>query len=170
MTDAPTLDLAEIKRLAEAATPGEWQAGHLSDDEAKCNCPYIFDECHAGAIAEVYVDNGKLIADGGNDCPALEEAKANLRFIVAVQPRRIVALLSRLDAAEQECDRLRTACEGLACALGAVVEPFNGFSPGEITRRYRLDMPGTPSATSIIVALAVLAAYRATPATEAPAP
>ena len=62
---------------------GPWYTGHLCRDDHSCNCPYIFNEEYMGGIAEVYVNNGKKIGDGGNDAPPLEEAKANQRLISA---------------------------------------------------------------------------------------
>lgn len=63
---------------------GPWYPGHLGDDSIGCECQYIVNEGYAGGIAEVYIDNGiKSIADGGNDCPSLEEAIANMHLIAA---------------------------------------------------------------------------------------
>lgn len=54
-----------------------WRPGHLLDDNHTCNCRYIFaNEDRMGAVGEVYIDDGK------NDCPSVEAAKENLRFIV----------------------------------------------------------------------------------------
>lgn len=81
----PRADIAKLRDLLSQATQGSWGAGHLANDDMKCNCRYVFSEGHLGGIAEVYVDNGKNIIDGGNDCPTLEEAKANLALIVAMK-------------------------------------------------------------------------------------
>jgi hypothetical protein len=59
-----------------------WDTGCLCNDTAKCNCAYIFSEGYNGAVGQVFIDNGKKIVDGGNDCPPFDEAKANLAFIV----------------------------------------------------------------------------------------
>jgi len=64
-------------------TPGPWSTGCFVDDSTPCQCKYIFSEGYAGSVAEISVDNGKRIGDGGNDCPPLEEAKANARLIAA---------------------------------------------------------------------------------------
>lgn len=57
--------------------PLPWRAGHLLDDQHPCNCRYIFSAAdRMGAVGEVCLD------DGENDCPSLEEAKANLALIV----------------------------------------------------------------------------------------
>jgi hypothetical protein len=80
-----TLDdiIPRLKTLLQTASMGPWGAGHLGRTDMKCQCRYIFDNGHMGGIAEVYVDNGiKMIADGANDCPPLDEAVANLHLIV----------------------------------------------------------------------------------------
>lgn len=65
-------------------TPGPWDPPHLSDDSTTCNCRSIVEGGYAGGIATVHVDNGiPLISEGGNDCPPLEEAKANGHLIAA---------------------------------------------------------------------------------------
>lgn len=85
----------ELRRLAEAATPGPWYAGHLSDDDSTCNCRYILaDDGRMGAVASVHVD------DGENDCPPLEEAKANQRYIAAASPDVVLSLIQRVEAME----------------------------------------------------------------------
>jgi len=72
---------AIAERLAKA-TPGEWIAGHLADDDHPCNCDSVVsDSGLMGGICTVSYDNGLPISEGGNDCPPLDEAKANLLFI-----------------------------------------------------------------------------------------
>ena len=78
-------------------TPGPWSTGCMMDDDKSCNCRYIFCEKYAGSVAEISIDNGKNIADGGNDCPPLEEARANARAISAL-PDLIEAAKSVLEA------------------------------------------------------------------------
>jgi hypothetical protein len=94
-------DIAKLRDLLSRATHGVWGAGHLADDDMKCNCRYVFSEGHLGGIAEVYVDNGiPSIADGGNDCPSLDEAKANLALIVAMK-NALPGLLDEVEAARR---------------------------------------------------------------------
>ena len=73
--------LEQIRERLKGITQGEWSVPHLSDDSTTCNCSYVLNEGYCGYICEVGVDNGKKIADGGNDCPPLEEAKRNGIFI-----------------------------------------------------------------------------------------
>lgn len=64
-------------------TPGPWMPGHFVDENSGCKCRCILSERYMGAIAEIRIDNGLPISEGGNDCPPLEEAKANGRLIAA---------------------------------------------------------------------------------------
>lgn len=73
----------EKPAAVSAHTPGPWYPGHFIDPASKCQCRGIVDENHGGGIAVVNVDNGKPLGDGGNDCPPLEEARANARLIAA---------------------------------------------------------------------------------------
>jgi len=70
-----------LKALREKATDGEWSIPHLSRVDITCNCPYILAEGYCGSIADISVDNGKKISEGGNDSPPLSEAKANGELI-----------------------------------------------------------------------------------------
>lgn len=64
-------------------TEGEWSLPHFADDNVKCNCVHVLADAYAGSICAISIDNGLKIADGGNDSPPLEEAKANARIIRA---------------------------------------------------------------------------------------
>lgn len=95
------VDIAALRKLLEEAGhtaehPIALFAGHLANPEHSCNCRYIFDEGHMGGIAEVYVDNGLNIIDGGNDAPSKELAIAYLRLLVGA----VNALPELLDRAE----------------------------------------------------------------------
>ena len=82
-------------------TKEPWQVPHLARDDTSCNCAHIFAADYLGGIAEVYVDNGKPVSDGGNDCPPLEEAKANARRIVACVNACAGISTEQLEAGEQ---------------------------------------------------------------------
>lgn len=100
MTDA---EIAELRAGLEGCTGGEWSPGCLAHHEDGCQCKYVFGGDYMGGIAEVYVDNGiRGLANGENDCPPKDEARANLRHIARCSPDKIAALLARLDAAEAE--------------------------------------------------------------------
>lgn len=83
--------VAQIQRRLEAATPGPWHAGHLSDDNHICNCPWVFAEGYMGSVCTI---NHEEKADD----PGLSEAKSNQRFI-AHAPEDVAWLLAQLQAA-----------------------------------------------------------------------
>lgn len=77
--------MSEVKH-----TPGPWQAGHLIDDASSCTCGYIFgNDDRMGAVGEVYVATDLELH--GHEYPPPDEAKANLRLIVAA-PDLLAAL------------------------------------------------------------------------------
>lgn len=92
------LSLKELREIAtKASTCGRWSPGHLINDDIACNCAYVFDEVHPGAVATVHVNNGLSLADGGNAAPDLEIAKANLRFMATFDPARILGLINEVE-------------------------------------------------------------------------
>ncbi len=83
-------------------TPGPWSTPHLACEDVKCNCAYVLSEGYAGSICTVEVGDGKRVSDGGNDCPPLEEAKANARLI-AQAPDMYDALKQIAESGEFGC-------------------------------------------------------------------
>lgn len=108
-------DLYKLEALAKAAGGVAWHAGHLCRDDHPCDCAYIFDDGHAGAVASVHVDNGLPIADGGNDAPETELAKAIQRFIAAANPATILDLIASARRDAEEIERLKSD----VCAFAA---------------------------------------------------
>jgi hypothetical protein len=88
------IDLDKLEALAIAATRGEWHAGHLADDDCECNCDYVLSENYMGSVCTISVGNELPISEGGNDSPPLEEAKANMRFIAALNPDVVLKLIA----------------------------------------------------------------------------
>lgn len=95
---------AEIRDLLTKISPYPWHPGHLSDDNSSCNCQWVFSPNYMGSVCTVDIHNGihaMIGADGNvldkidNDCPPLEEAKANQRFI-AMAPEYITGLLNEV--------------------------------------------------------------------------
>ncbi|UOR07187.1 hypothetical protein MUN82_08830 [Hymenobacter aerilatus] len=112
--------IEEIKKREQAATPKPWWSGHLHNGEHPCNCPYILDEGYMGGIAEVYVDNGKCVGEGGNDAPPLAEAQANQLFIAHAR-QDIPDLLAELDHRQEQT---RQVLQGL---LNTEAHPNDDF-------------------------------------------
>lgn len=90
-----TIDTNELRRLAQAATPGPWYVtGKLTR--------YVEARIDGGLIQEVAAC-GPTKADGGYG----PQQEANARLIAAANPATISELLERLEAAEKGRDALR---------------------------------------------------------------
>jgi hypothetical protein len=99
--------IQRAEALVAKTTGGDWFPGHLCNDDHSCNCRYIFGGDYMGAIGEVYVLDKPTTEEGSNDCPPLEEAKANQAFIAA--SRTLVPdLLSALRQDNEKMARLET--------------------------------------------------------------
>lgn len=93
-----TIDTNELRRLAQAATPGPWYVtGKLTR--------YVEARIDGGLIQEVAAC-GPTKADGGYG----PQQEANARLIAAANPATISELLDRLEAAEEERDAYKAAC------------------------------------------------------------
>lgn len=79
-------DIKELRRLAEAATPGEWEA--ISDTVEGVDCEFIA-HILTSRFSATYDDKGE-IAHIGNACDA--------EFIAAANPSAILSLLDKIDA------------------------------------------------------------------------
>ena len=94
-----TIDTNELRRLAQAATPGPWYVtGKLTR--------YVEARIDGGLIQEVAAC-GPTKADGGYG----PQQEANARLLAAANPAAITELLDRLEAAEKERDTLRAKIE-----------------------------------------------------------
>ena len=76
-------------------TKGPWHVMCITNADTDCDCGYILDE-GGTCIGQVFVDDGKLVSDGGNDSPPLEEAMANASLIAAA-PDMYEALKACID-------------------------------------------------------------------------
>ena len=92
MTD---LDLAELRRIAEAATPGPWGAviAKYGSEVGE------YTGAHIPGVAEVF------ITEHDGDRPPLEESDAE--HIAAFDPPTALALIDRIEALEAERDGYR---------------------------------------------------------------
>lgn len=94
----------ELKRLAEAATPGPWQVDGAISVMGDVK-PETWEEvCLAGDFMQS--DEGEKKAQN----------EANARFIASFNPATALALLERVRKAEERADRLRVVGTGLANA------------------------------------------------------
>ena len=93
-----TPNIAHLRAAAEKATKGPWWEPHFARDDHSCECRMILGE-HGpmGGIAEIQVNNGLPVGEGGNDAPPLEEAKANATHIANCSPDTVIALCDAVD-------------------------------------------------------------------------
>jgi hypothetical protein len=100
----------ELRENLDGVTKGPWRPGHLANDDHSCDCGFVFDSLdRQGSIATVNMDDGGQF---GKEYPSRDEAKANLKHIVAAQPENIRALLdelSRLRGVVEAADAIRAA-------------------------------------------------------------
>ena len=100
-----TIDTNELRRLAQAATPGPWYVtGKLTR--------YVEALIDGGPIQEVAAC-GPTKADGGYG----PQQEANARLIAAANPAAISELLDRLEEAEKERGSAMMLVDRLALAL-----------------------------------------------------
>lgn len=115
-----TIDTNELRRLAQAATPGPWYVtGKLTR--------YVEARIDGGLIQEVAAC-GPTKADGGYG----PQQEANARLIAAANPATISELLDRLEAAEKERDWHAERCEDATnecAALRAKIEQMEQQEP-----------------------------------------
>ena len=108
--------LAELRRLAEAATPGPWYLDgpwwYGDDDSAYC----ISTAEDAGRIA-VTIAPPRYIFGGER-----EVRDANARFIAAANPAVVLALLDRLAHMREARDAARAEVKRLTALVEAVRE------------------------------------------------
>ncbi len=99
-------DHAELRRLAKAATPGEWSAVWEEGDDTAW--PNLFPIIQA--------ENGETVIGNEGFYSDLEQDKANAQFCAAANPKAIIALLDEIDGLRSrlEIDE-RTPHDGIAC-------------------------------------------------------
>lgn len=123
--------IAAIREALEAVpSAGPWHEGHLGQ-AGKCQCRSIVNEDYAGGIATVHLDNRKPISDGGNDCPPLGEAVANMALIAACNPVAMAAVLAELDRLERNSARATFEKTGLL----TILETYTGIGHGVMAIR-----------------------------------
>lgn len=112
---------AELRKLAEAATPGVWTCDQPSSydlaypaDECRCRWDdsgeyeyvgeleggghvHLYHEIHRIGAGDEYVAGNYDYEDGGI------VARADRDYIIAAQPATVLALLDELNTAEQAC-------------------------------------------------------------------
>lgn len=96
-------DKLELRRLAEAATPGPWKA--CGSARGGCGCGMVWSHRADVPVAEAW--------RGDREAPEPSEgAKANAAFIAGANPAALLALLDELEACKADADRYRWLCDG----------------------------------------------------------
>lgn len=118
-------DHAELRRLAKAATPGEWRV------QTGCSWRRIGTDNGDGDVLRPCTHPH----DGWPDIAAPVE---NLEYIAAANPKTILALLDEIDRLKAENEALRKIISECATACGAGCAPectleFMSMLPGEIS-------------------------------------
>ncbi|WP_324628478.1 ead/Ea22-like family protein [Pseudomonas aeruginosa] len=96
-------DHAELRRLAEVATPGPW----------------VTDAQQNGAIFNIESESGDMCIAMSQENPAPtrleinEQRRANAEWIAAANPKAIIALLDEIDGLKAEKDALRGALQAV---------------------------------------------------------
>jgi len=114
------MTLDDLRKIAEAATPGEWVAfgtdvGHVTD---KCNCGPMGIPGH-----EAYC---------GIEGPIAQAGEADAEFIATFNPQRVLELLARRAEHEQAVENMSTKTDDLLSKLAAVEKlhtPDEGHNP-----------------------------------------
>jgi hypothetical protein len=109
------MDDADLKRVAEAATPGPWVAQGR----------YLGTPNHMSFVAECRDQNGNWTTD--------RMSKANATFIATFDPPTVLSLLSRLSAAEARVGVLEAALRALVDAIDYREDEHNRRSYAIIT-------------------------------------
>ena len=122
------ININELRRLAQAATPGPWIAAGPS-----------FGESLPKHLNEVVVDREGDEDDGYSICNTPigldQECSDDMAFIAAANPAAISELLDRLEAAEKERDALRAKIEQMEKRLRLIrEEPGNTMSNSKALR------------------------------------
>lgn len=111
---------AELRRLAEAATPGEWRAG-VNDTDC------VFGDVNNPALMAPYF--GRVLLRTNRHFPAFE---ADARFVGAANPATVLSLLDALDSRDRELERAVTKEQALAAVVDELGEAWGqGYEAGK---------------------------------------
>jgi hypothetical protein len=102
-------DLNELRKIAEAATQGEWTARLHADPELDPDCKWTSIGSLDGMVAgEIYGEMGS------------KQDSVNADYIATFDPPTVLALLDRIRELEGERDALTKCAEVLATVAGSL--------------------------------------------------
>ena len=115
-------DLTELKRLAEAATPGPWVArpgdgaldGRSRFETKRHVLIYAEDDCDTHPIAD---------ASCNHTCRMPEEQEDNAAFIAAANPATVLDLIAQIEHLTAERERDREAAAATYAAMLSAAPP-----------------------------------------------
>lgn len=107
MSDIDMLNLVELRRIAEAATPGPWEAG---DVWVYTDPIYADDRRLSDVLGMTFADEDRAEAEHARGL-------RNADHIAASNPTIVLALLDRIEALEAERDRLKRDWENPGTAF-----------------------------------------------------
>ncbi|CEF89128.1 hypothetical protein [Pseudomonas phage vB_PaeM_PAO1_Ab17] len=90
-------DHAKLRRLAKAATPGEWHAVWEEGDDA----------AWANLFPVIYAEGGETVIGNEGFYSDLDQDKANAQFCAAANPKTLLALLDEIGTLREEVLALR---------------------------------------------------------------
>lgn len=115
MTTPPDLDLTALMVIAERATPGPWTI-----------------EPPQAGFSEIYGPNGELIfglaAGGENERLPVSDIKANAAFLDAFSPSSVLAILTRLVAAEARAEKTEAERDEAQARETTIIEGCNALT------------------------------------------
>ncbi|HBO7092591.1 TPA: hypothetical protein L4847_006945 [Pseudomonas aeruginosa] len=107
-------DHAKLRRLAKAATPGEWHAVWEEGDDA----------AWANLFPIIQAENGEIVVGNEGFYSDLERDKANAQFCAAANPRTVLDLLDEIDRLKAENEVLRGALQAVQAEVDGNLRPL----------------------------------------------
>lgn len=85
------IDLDELRKLAEAATPGPWSADHNGN-------PRNYEDWYGATLLSAPYSQGQ--ANLARNLGSIDESAADAEFIAAANPATVLALIERVRETE----------------------------------------------------------------------
>lgn len=129
-----TINLDELRKIAEAATPGPWVLDGFAEGGCSEGC------CEEYTRLSVYsvTNRGEVVASEVT-------AQRNADYFDAFDPPAVLALLSRLEQAEQAVQRVQQGWDEYKSKLGAQIpEYYRRNIDGALTGHW-MTAGGTPT-------------------------